>query len=71
MSATYNAEFAGGYRASMAISADGMWIEWSPTVPQFRGRRLRNFLAAYRQWRHECLADYSRQFGGAVVVVEI
>ena len=72
--ATYTAEFAGGFTASMVIADDGsLWIEWHPHVPQFRGQRLHKFLAAYRVWRDECLADHQRRNGGggAVVVMEV
>lgn len=64
---TYNAEFAGGFTARMTIGPGGMLVEWSPHTPKLTGERL----AAYRVWRNECLADYSRVIGGGVVVVEL
>lgn len=63
---TYSAEFAGGFTATMTVGPGGMCVEWSPRVPRFDDKQR----DAYRNWRNECLADYSRLIGGSVVVVE-
>jgi hypothetical protein len=69
---TYTAEFASGARAKLTLSNTAARIDWTPDIPRsLKGQRRRRFLAAYRHWRNECVSDYARRSGGAVLIVEI
>ena len=67
----YQAEFASGYRADLTVSKGGISISWTPDVPRLKGEALQRFLAAYRTWRDESLADFGRRSGIKVSVAEI
>ncbi|MGH2448842.1 MAG: hypothetical protein ACRDFS_09620 [Chloroflexota bacterium] len=71
--ATYTAEFASGCRATLVIDpGTAMNVEWTPGPPvHLRGQKRRHFLAAYRAWRNDCLADYARRTGLRIAVVEM
>lgn len=68
---TYSAEFTNGTRATMTIGMTGIVIGWNPGPPRLRGKKLKNFLAAYREWRDTSLADYSQRTGKRIAVVEL
>lgn len=69
---TYQAEFACGARAELTLSLAGFRCEWTPDFPrELAGKRRRKFIAAYRTWREECCADYVKQTGFSVVVIDL
>lgn len=67
----YHAEFASGCRATITLSAAGMSCVWIPDVPRLEGRKLRQFLASYRQWRNESIADFAQRTGLRIAVVDV
>jgi hypothetical protein len=68
----YTAEFACGARAALTLSLAGMRCEWTPGFPRtLTGQRRRKFLAAYRAWRDACAADFARQLGLKVTVIDL
>jgi len=72
VSTTYSAEFASGVRADLTISTSGIRCEWTPDMPRgLRGQRRDRFLASYRAWRDECIADYARRTGIEIAVVDL
>ncbi len=68
----YSAEFASGVRAELTLSLSNIRCEWKPDFPRhFSGQRRRKFIAAYRAWRDECVADFSKQTGACVMVIDL
>ena len=68
----YRAEFRCGARAVLKLDPAAASITWDPEFPRWlKGERRRKFLQAYRHWRDESLADFGKQTGRRVVVVEI
>jgi hypothetical protein len=69
---TYSAEFASGFRAELTVSPTLFRVAWSPTLPTgMHGPRLRRFLATYRAWRDECIADFSKRTGITAAVLDL
>jgi hypothetical protein len=69
---SYTAEFAIGARAKLTLSRTAAHIEWTRDIPRLlKGQRRRRFLATYRAWRDDCIADYTRRSGHQIEVFEL
>lgn len=69
---SYSCEFASGARAKLTLNLTAARIDWTPDVPRsLKGQARRRFLAAYRTWRDECIADFARRSGISITVLEL
>jgi hypothetical protein len=69
---TYSAEFANGNRATLTLSSTGANISWTPDLPRhLKGEARQRFLSAYRTWRNDCIADWSKRTGLETRVLEL
>ena len=70
--ATYSAEFANGHRATLTLDLAGANISWIPGLPRhLKGEARQQFLSAYRTWRDDCIADWSKRTGLEIRVLEL
>jgi hypothetical protein len=70
--ASYTAEFANGHRATLLLASTGANISWTPDLPRhLQGEARERFLSAYRIWRDDCLADWSKRTGLEIGVLEL
>jgi hypothetical protein len=69
---SYSAEFANGHRATLTLDSTGANISWTPGLPRhLKSEARQRFLSAYRTWRNDCLADWSKRTGLEVIVLEL
>jgi hypothetical protein len=65
----YSAEFRGGYRVTMTVSMKGVECRWTPEPPRnLPEREKMAAIAAYCQWRNECLTAFASANGLAIHV---